>query len=128
MHAHHRGHRPPQRCRYGAGILWNGWNWRCNSAVDHTLRLAVRAFGTSRILGNGVAELRSPPNHLELAQVAFTISRPRGEEVGLTLSDRPRAFWAEASQAGLGEIGLVLGRPALCCLRDGPNTYDNRPL
>src|SRR5262249_43083153 len=44
--------------------------------VDHTFRLAVRAMGTCRFLGNGFSMLPSPSHHLELAHCAFTRSQP----------------------------------------------------
>ena len=43
---HHCGYCPEQPRRFGAGVLCDRRNWRCNGPVDHTFRLR-----TCRILG-----------------------------------------------------------------------------
>ena len=58
---HHCGYCPEQPRRFGAGVLWDRRNWRCNGPVDHTFRLR-----TCRILGNDFTMLRSVSHHLEM--------------------------------------------------------------
>ena len=79
--AHHCGYCPEQPRRFGAGVLWDRRNWRCNGPVDHTFRLAVRALGTCRVLGNGFTMLRSVSHHLELARCAFTKSQSLDDHI-----------------------------------------------
>jgi hypothetical protein len=78
---HHCGYCPEQPRRFGAGVLWDRRNWRCNGPVDHTFRLAVRALGTCRILGNGFTMLRRVSHHLELARCAFTKSQSLDDHI-----------------------------------------------
>src|SRR4029079_9110592 len=59
----------------GTGVLWNCWNRRSDRIVDHTLRLAVRALGTCRILGYGFCMRRSVSGYLERAQCAVRPAR-----------------------------------------------------
>ena len=105
-----------QSRRDGTGVLWNGRHWWGNGNVDHTFRLAARALGPCRVLGNGFATPLSVSDYLEPAHRAFTRSQALDEQLGLIVTRPATRFWSRSEFGGFFHARLVLGR--LACIID----------
>ena len=73
IHAHHYRHGAASFGRNRAGGLWSRWSRRCYRRFDAAVRMALCAFRTSRVLGDGGTLHGRIPRHLAAASGACVV-------------------------------------------------------